>query len=106
MFVLAQWTAQCKQARGTVQETAKSSMEAAQILDRVVARFIGTKHERDIKKLQHVIAAINAREAEVRELNDEGLKARFAELRAQVREQFNGDGPAEPSYKEELQNTL
>src|SRR5438093_1434431 len=106
MFVLAQWTAQCKQARGTVQETAKSSMEAAQILDRVVARFIGTKHERDIKKLQPVIAAINAREAEVRALNDEGLKARFAELRAQVREQLKDADPAEPSYKEELQNTL
>ena len=40
-------------------------MEAAQILGRVVARFIGTKHERDIKKLMPVIAAINAREAEV-----------------------------------------
>ena len=81
-------------------------MEAAQILDRVVARFIGTKHERDIKKLQPVIAAINAREAEVRALNDEGLKARFAELRAQVREQLKDADPAEPSYKEELQNTL
>src|SRR5258708_1880431 len=45
-------------------------MEAAQILDRVVARFIGTKHERDIKKLQPVIAAINAREAEVRARRD------------------------------------
>src|SRR5437667_7328332 len=77
MFVLAQWTAQCKQARGTVQETAKSSMEAAQILDRVVARFIGTKHERDIKKLQPVIAAINAREAEVHPLSNEELKTRF-----------------------------
>jgi len=43
-------------------------MEAAQILDRVVARFIGTKHERDIKKLMPVIAAINAREAEVQPL--------------------------------------
>src|SRR5438309_2658397 len=106
MFVLAQWTAQCKQARGTVQETAKSSMEAAQILDRVVARFIGTKHERDIKKLQPVIADINAREAGVRSLSDEGLKARFAELRAQVQEQLKDADPAEPSYKEELQKAL
>src|SRR5438093_4350352 len=104
MFVLAQWTAQCKQARGTVQETAKPSMEAAQILDRVVARFIGTKHERDIKKLQPIIAAINALETGagsgvgggvggpgdggVRSLSDEALKARFAELRAQVQEQL------------------
>src|SRR5213082_3508912 len=106
MFVLAQWTAQCKQARGTVQETAKSSMEAAQILDRVVARFIGTKHERDIKKLQPVIAAINAREAEVRALSDEGLKTRFAELRAQVQEQVKDADPAEPAYKAELQKAL
>src|SRR5271165_6347137 len=41
-------------------------MEVAQVLDRVVARFIGTKHDRDIKKLQPIIAAINAHEAEVR----------------------------------------
>src|SRR5438309_839727 len=106
MFVLAQWTAQCKQARGTVQETAKSSMEAAQILDRVVARFIGTKHERDIKKLQPVIAAINAREAEVRALSNEELKTRFAELRTQVQEQVKDADPAEPSYKEELRKAL
>jgi len=39
--------------------------------------FIGTKHERDIKKLQPVIADINAREAEVQSLSDEGLKARL-----------------------------
>ena len=63
-------------------------MEAAQILDRVVARFIGTKHERDIKKLQPVVAAINAREAETQALSDGALKTHFAELRAQVQEQL------------------
>jgi len=78
-------------------------MEAAQILDRVVARFIGTKHERDIKKLQPLIAAINAREAEVQSLSDEGLKTRFAELRAQVQEQLKD---ADPAYKEQLQQAL
>ncbi len=81
-------------------------MEAAQILDRVVARFIGTKHERDIKKLQPVIAAINAREPEVRSLTDEGLKTRFTELRAQVQEQLKDADPAEPAYKEQLQKAL
>src|SRR5882724_52427 len=81
-------------------------MEAAQILDRVVARFIGTKHERDIKKLQPVIADINAREAEVQSLSDEGLKARFAELRAQVQEQLKDADPAESAYKEQLQLAL
>src|SRR6266436_1813166 len=61
-------------------------MEAAQILDRVVARFIGTKHERDVKKLQPLIASINAREAEMKALSDEDLKLRFAELKAQALE--------------------
>jgi len=40
-------------------------MDVAKVVDTVVARFIGTKHERDIKKLMPAIAAINAREAEV-----------------------------------------
>jgi preprotein translocase subunit SecA len=35
-------------------------MDVAKFVDQVVAWFIGTKHERDIKKLQPVIAAINA----------------------------------------------
>src|SRR6266566_6811235 len=81
-------------------------MEAAQILDRVVARFIGTKHERDIKKLQPLIAAINARESEAQALSDEGLKTRFAELRAQVQEQLKDADPAETAYKEQLQKAL
>jgi preprotein translocase subunit SecA len=81
-------------------------MEAAQILDRVVARFIGTKHERDIKKLQPVIAAINAQEAEVRELSDEGLKTRFAELRKQVQEQLKDADPAESTFRELMQKAL
>src|SRR5260370_835384 len=97
-------------------------MEAAQILDRVVARFIGTKHERDIKKLMPVIAAINALETGagsgvgggvggpgdggVRSLSDEALRARFAELRAQVQEQLKDADPAESAYKEQLQQAL
>jgi preprotein translocase subunit SecA len=81
-------------------------MEAAQILDRVVARFIGTKHERDVKKLQPTIAAINAREAEVRALTDEELKSRFAELRAQVQEQLKDADPSEPTFRELMQQAL
>ena len=81
-------------------------MDLAKFIDKLVARFIGTKHERDIKKLQPVIAAINARETEVQSLSDEGLKARFAELRAQVQEQLKDADPAEPAYKEQLQKAL
>ena len=81
-------------------------MEAAQILDRVVARFIGTKHERDIKKLQPIVAAINAQEPEVQALSDAQLKERFSALRTQVQEQLKDADPAEPTYKEELQKAL
>src|SRR5216684_2853147 len=81
-------------------------MDVAKVLDKVVARFIGTKHERDIKKLMPVIAAINAREVEVQSLGDEALKTRFAELRAQVQEQLKDADPAEPAYKQQLQEAL
>src|ERR1700736_5693460 len=81
-------------------------MEAAQILDRVVARFIGTKHERDVKKLQPLIASINAREAEMKALSDEDLRLRFAELKAQVQERLKDADPAEPTFRELMQQAL
>ena len=81
-------------------------MEAAQILDRVVARFIGTKHERDVKKLQPSVAAINAREAEVRALTDEEMRTRFTELKTQVQEQLKDADPGEPGFRELMQQAL
>jgi preprotein translocase subunit SecA len=81
-------------------------MEAAQILDKVVARFIGTKHERDVKKLQPVIAAINAREAELKTLSNEDLKLRFAELKSQVQERLKDADPSEPTFRDLMQAAL
>jgi preprotein translocase subunit SecA len=81
-------------------------MDVAQILDRVVARFIGTKHERDIKKMQPLVEAINAQEPEVQRLSDEQLKERFAELRTQVQEKLKDVEPADATYKDELQRAL
>jgi preprotein translocase subunit SecA len=81
-------------------------MDIARFIDKIVARFIGTKHERDIKKLQPLIAAINAREAETRALSDDELKVRFAELKAQVHEQLKDAEPADATYKELLKKVL
>jgi preprotein translocase subunit SecA len=81
-------------------------MDVAKAVDTVVARFIGTKHERDIKKLQPLVVAINAREAETRALSDEQLKTRFAELKAEVHEQLKDADPSEPTYKELLKKVL
>src|ERR1700730_9479856 len=82
------------------------SMDLAKAVDRVIARFIGTKHERDLKKLEPLVAAINAREPEVQAFGDEQLKERFLALRTQVQEQLKDADPAEPTYKEELQKAL
>jgi preprotein translocase subunit SecA len=82
-------------------------MDVAKVVDTVIARFIGTKHERDVKKLLPRVAAINAAEAEAKSLSDEGLKTRFAELRTQVQEQLKDADPSEAAaYKDQLQRAL
>jgi preprotein translocase subunit SecA len=81
-------------------------MDLAKFIDKLVARFIGTKHERDIKKLQPLVAAINAREAEVKALSDEELKNRFSELKTQVREQLKDADPGDPGFRELMQRAF
>src|SRR5947209_4499565 len=81
-------------------------MDVAKLLDHFIAWFIGTKHERDIKKLQPVIAAINAREPEVQALSNEAIKERYAELRKQVQDQLKDADREDKAYKEKLQAVL
>ncbi|HWY43709.1 MAG TPA: preprotein translocase subunit SecA [Candidatus Sulfotelmatobacter sp.] len=81
-------------------------MDAAKIMDSVVARFIGTKHERDIKKLQPIVAQINALEPEMQQLSDDDLKSRFAALKTEVQDRLKDADPDEPSYKEELRQAF
>jgi len=82
-------------------------MDAAKILDRVVATFIGTKHERDIKKLQPIVAAINAKEDQTRLMSDDALKTEFAKLKDEVLERLKDADPAEAAaYKQQLQAAL
>jgi len=81
-------------------------MDVAKILDRVVATFIGTKHERDIKKLQPLVVAINAQEPETQAMSDDALKAQFLKLRDEVQERLKDADPAEPTYRERMQSAL
>src|SRR5713226_10465918 len=81
-------------------------MDLAKAVDGVIARFIGTKHERDLKKLEPLVAAINAQEPEVQALSDEQLKERFAALKTQAQEQLKDADPAEPAYKAQLRDAL
>src|SRR6195256_3700041 len=81
-------------------------MDPAQILDRVVARFIGTKHERDVKKLQPSVAAINEHEAKVKALSDDDLKARFQALKEPIQAELKDLDPTEPTFRESMRKAL
>jgi preprotein translocase subunit SecA len=82
-------------------------MDVTKFVDQLIAKFIGTKHERDVKKIQPLVAAINAREAETKALSDEELKLRFAELKTQVQEELKDADPSEKDpYKEHLRRAL
>jgi preprotein translocase subunit SecA len=81
-------------------------MDPAQILDRVIAQFIGTKHERDVKKLQPSVAAINEHEAEVKALSDDDLKARFQALKEPIQAELKELDPTEPTFRESMRKAL
>src|SRR5246500_1663220 len=81
-------------------------MDVAKIVDGVVAKFIGTKHERDIKKLQPIVAAINAREPEVQAMSDDELKAEFLKLKDEVQARTKDADASEAGYRDVLQAAL
>ena len=82
------------------------SMRIEQVVDRVVARFIGTKHERDIKRLAPKIAAINELSAEYERLSDADITAKGEQLKLEVKERLGDADPAEPDYKQRLADAL
>src|SRR3982751_1659813 len=51
------------------------------LLDKLLAKVIGTQNERELKRLTPLVAAINAKEPEIQALSDEQLRARTAEFR-------------------------
>ncbi|HMD31246.1 MAG TPA: hypothetical protein VKG84_04995, partial [Candidatus Acidoferrales bacterium] len=81
-------------------------MQVDKLIDNVVARFIGTKHERDIKQIQPLVSKISALEPEMRALSDEQLKERTAALRAQVQERLKDADVTETDYRKTLDEAL
>src|ERR1041384_3944401 len=81
-------------------------MDVAKIIDGVVATFIGTKRERDIKKLEPIVAAINAKEQEIQALSDDALKVEFAKLRDEVQDRLKDSDPSDAAYREKMQTAL
>jgi len=81
-------------------------MNVERVIDSVVARFIGTKHERDVKRIQPLVEAINALEPEMKKLPDEELGARTLALRTQVQGRLEGVERDDPDYKQKLREAL
>src|SRR5712691_2500490 len=81
-------------------------MQVDQVIDKVIARFIGSKHERDIKRMTPVVAAINALEPEVKSLSDVQLRERMAQLKAEVQQRLEGVERDDPAYRLRLADAL
>src|SRR5690349_11203095 len=81
-------------------------MDANKFVDNVIAFFIGTKHERDIKELQPIVAAINALEPEVQGLSDEDLKQKFQALKPRVQDGLKDADPADSGFRDLMQKCV
>ena len=81
-------------------------MNVEQVIDRVVASFIGTKHERDVKRIQPFVAGVNALEPELKKLSDSELGGRTAALRSEVQARLEGVARDDPDYKRKLQEAI
>jgi len=57
----------------------------ADFVEKAIGVVFGTKHERDIKRMRPLIAAINALEPEIEALTDEEIRQRFAAIGERVR---------------------
>src|SRR5579863_10313062 len=81
-------------------------MDVERIVDSVVARFIGTKHERDIKVIQPVVNEINALEPAMQKLTDAELAAYTTKLKAEVQGRMEGVEDNDPEIKQKLKEAV
>src|SRR5271166_5389219 len=68
------------------------------MLDNVLAKIFGTKHEREIKAMRPLIAAINDLEPRIRELSDEELAAQTVTFREQIAQGASLDDVLVPAF--------
>ncbi len=69
----------------------------------LLTKVFGTKHERDIKKLMPLVAAVNRLEPEMETLSESGLRERFDEYRRTVQERLAPLGEEERRLPEEAE---
>src|SRR5260370_21660684 len=68
------------------------------MLDNVLAKIFGTKHEREVKAMRPLIAAINELEPRMQELSDAELAAQTVTFRQQLAEGATLDDLLVPAF--------
>jgi len=58
------------------------------LINTLLGKVFGTKNEREIKRLQPRVQAINALEPEIQKLSDDQLRAKTAEFRARIQDRL------------------
>ncbi len=81
-------------------------MDADRLVEGFIAVFVGTKHERDIKKLEPLVVEINALEPEMQKLADEDFLTKTAELKKQVASKLEGLDLRDVEYRPKLQEAV
>ena len=81
-------------------------MDIDKFVNSVVAKFIGTKHERDIKRISPLMLQITALAPEYERLTDAQLAAKTPELKAIVAKGLEGADPSDPDYRAKMQAAL
>ena len=68
------------------------------MLNRTLTKVFGSKHERDIKRLQPLVAAINDLEPEIQALSHEQLRSKTQEFRQQLEQGVDLDDLLVPAF--------
>ena len=74
------------------------SAREIKLINKVIAKVFGTSNEREIKRIMPLVEAVNALEPDVKQLNDEQLRAKTDEFRQRIRERL--DAVEDPDEKD------
>ncbi len=71
------------------------------VIDAVLAKVFGTKHERDIRAIQPLVFQVNEWEPKLRALSDDALRSKTAEFKARL-DRMLGEGRSQQESLDEL----
>ena len=79
------------------------------VFNTILTKIIGTKHDREMKRLRPTVAAVNALEPEMQRMSDEQLRARTAAFKEQLERRLEGiedEAERKTAMKEAIEELL